>query len=383
MAQSIVKTQTHLMRQYYKDFSKYAKGKAPEKKIAWVTAFTPIEILEALDIAYYYPESYAAVIAASEKEQSLLVESNHQFLSRDCCSYSCCIEGCLELEEGPRGIPPKPDVLIATNNQCNTLPNWWNILAERYQVPLIVLDYPGELVNYEQAYKYVTKQHEDFIEKMEVLSGNKLDITLLEEMIHNSSMSIAAWNKIIEHLPTRNIKPTILFDGITFLIISRCKAETVELYEMMEEDIRQKPMANLGFTPVYWIGYPLWYHPDRYLSEWLDNNCRIVGSNYITWWSLDYSGEDVFEKLFRAYNYTFLNLAQEARNEKLSDAIKKSGAVCAVTLHNKSCKCDFVSAKNINLPQAELEMDMIDRTFLDINKTKKQIELLRETICIE
>ena len=29
-------------------------------------------------------------------------------------------------------MPPRPDVLIATNNQCNTLPGWWNILAEKY-----------------------------------------------------------------------------------------------------------------------------------------------------------------------------------------------------------------------------------------------------------
>ena len=140
MAQTIVRIQTKLMKDYYKDFSKYAKGKALENKVAWVTAFTPVEILEALGIDYYYPESYAAVIAASEKEQNMLMESQHRFLSRDCCSYSCCFNGCLDTEEGPRGVPPKPDVLIATNNQCNTLPNWWNVLAKRYQVPLIVLD---------------------------------------------------------------------------------------------------------------------------------------------------------------------------------------------------------------------------------------------------
>lgn len=70
MGNTYVKLQTQLMREYYKDFSKYARGKAPANKVAWVTAFTPVEILEALDIAYYYPESYAAVIAASQKEQT-------------------------------------------------------------------------------------------------------------------------------------------------------------------------------------------------------------------------------------------------------------------------------------------------------------------------
>jgi benzoyl-CoA reductase/2-hydroxyglutaryl-CoA dehydratase subunit BcrC/BadD/HgdB len=368
------------MRDYYKYFSKYAKGKTPDKKVAWVTAFTPVEILEALGISYYYPESYAAVIAASEKEQGLLEESEKQFLSRDCCSYSCCIEGCVTLEEGPRGIPPKPDVLIATNNQCNTLPNWWNILSERYQVPLIVIDYPGENVSGELAFDYVKKQHLDLIARMEELSGNQLDGAYLMELLENSERSVASWNKVTGYLKTKDISPTMLFDDITYLITSRCNPQTSELYEMMAAELGEKSDASYEETPVFWLGYPLWYHADRYLSECLEG-FRIVGSNYITWWSLDYSGEDCFEKLFNAYNGTFLNLSQQTRNERLKKLVDESGAVCAVTLHNKSCKCDFVSAKNIDIPQIELEIDMIDRKFLDVEKAKRQVNLLKETLC--
>lgn len=110
MAQTIIRIQTKLMKEYYQYFSKYAKGKQQECKVAWITAFAPVEILETLGIACYYPESYAAVIAASGMEQPLLSKSEESDLSRDCCSYSCCMQGCLELEEGPRGVPPKPDL---------------------------------------------------------------------------------------------------------------------------------------------------------------------------------------------------------------------------------------------------------------------------------
>lgn len=382
MAQSIGKIQTQLMREYYKFFSKYAKGKTPDRKVAWVTAFTPVEILEALEISYYYPESYAAVIAASGLEQELLAESNNQFLSRDCCSYSCCIEGCVELEEGPRGIPPKPDILIATNNQCNTLPNWWNILAERYAVPLIVLDYPGENVPEEVAFDYVTKQHKELICRLEAFCGNKLDIAVLSELLENSKKSVSAWNKVISYIKSKEIQATMLFDDITFLITSRCNSQTAVLYEMMSEELSNKPDFENNAIPIFWLGYPLWYHQDRYLSEILEG-FRITGSNYLTWWCLDYSGNDCFEKLFYAYNYTFLNLLQKTRNERLLKVIRNSGALCAVTLHNKSCKCDFVSAKNVGIPQIELEIDMIDRTFLDVEKAKKRMELLKEMICIK
>lgn len=380
MGQSIVKIQAKLMRDYYKNFSKFAKGRAPAEKVAWVTSFVPVEILEALGIAYYYPESYAAVIAASGKEQPLLSRSAENDLCCDCCSYSCCIEGCLELEEGPRGVPPRPDILIATNNQCSTLPNWWNILAQRYNVPLIVLDYPGDRLDRQSAYNYVKGQHEELIRQMEELSGNTLDMQTLSQLIDNSVRSIEAWNRIVEAFPKYELAPTALFDDISFLITSRCKPETGELYELMVNDLCQTPREDDGKIPLFWLGYPLWYHPDRYLSELLDG-FKVVGSNYITWWCLDYSGGDVFERLFNAYNYTFLNLDQQARNERLSACIKASGAVCAITLHNKSCKCDFVSARSIEIPQAEIEVDMIDRTFADESRTKELIALLRDTVC--
>lgn len=376
MAQTIVRLQTKLMRDYYKDFSKYAKGRLPEKKTAWVTAFTPVEILEALDISYYYPESYAAVIAASGKEQKMLAESEVRYLSRDCCSYSGCFHGCITTEDGPRGIPPKPDILIATNNQCNTLPNWWNLLAAEYNVPLIVLDYPGEAYDRTGAFAYVTKQHKQMIAELEKLSGNKLDMNVLSGLLENSRKSVAAWEDVIGYLPQKKVPPTALFDDITFLITSRCKKETSELYKMMAVTMQDMPKADQTLMPVFWLGYPLWYHPDRYLKELLDG-CRIVGANYITWWNLSYEGDDVFEQLFSAYNDTFLNLSLESRNRRLTKIIRDSGAVCAVSLHNKSCKCDFVSARNIRLPQAELEIDMIDREFLDMAKAEKQMQLLK------
>lgn len=377
---SSIKLQAKLMRDYYQDFSKYTKGKPPAHKVAWVTAFTPVEILEALGMGYIYPESYAAVIAASGKEQTLLEESERQALCRDCCSYSCCFEGSLALESGPRGMPPKPDILIATNNQCNTLPNWWNILAQRYNIPLIVLDYPGEAAERQDAFEYVTAQHEELIAQMEVLSGNAIDMGRLSQLIQNSENSVAAWRRIVEFFPKRDVSPTLLFDGVSHLITSRCKPETAELYTAMQMELSELPETNGTKAALFWLGYPLWYHAKRYLPELLED-CRISGSNYITWWNLDYLGDTPLEKLFHAYNYTFLNLTPETKRIRLAACIEQSGAVGAISLHNKSCKCDFVSARHIGIPQAELEIDMIDREFLNIERAKRQIGVLLESIC--
>ena len=277
-------------------------------------------------------------------------------------------------------MPPKPDILIATNNQCNTLPTWWNILAQKYQVPLIILDYPGEGAERASAYDYVTAQHKALIAQLEALSGSCLNLAELDRRILNSQNSVEAWNRVVELLPLFEIPPTILFDSISFLITARSKEETAELYHMLAQELQELPAADQSKIPLFWLGYPLWYHPKRYLEEMLEG-CRISGSNYITWWSLNYSGENVFEKLFTAYNDTFLNLTRETKRARLAECIQKSGAKGAVVLHNKSCKCDFVSARQIELPQVELEIDMIDRAFINTDKARKQLEQLMEILC--
>ena len=380
MRKTIIGLQTGLMKEYYRYFSKYAKGRTPDKKVAWVTAFTPVEILEALDMLYYYPESYAAVIAASGKEQELMDTSERNDLSRDCCSYSCCFNGCLDNDEAPRGTPPGPDVLIATNNQCDTLPNWWNVLSVKYNVPLIVIDYPGENMPREDALSYVTGQHKSLISRLEELTGNKLDEDRLLAVIENSRNSVDKWTKVISYLPKKNINPATFFDDINFLITSRCRTETAELYELMAESLENTEDADDDRIRAFWLGYPLWYHKDRILSECLED-FRITGSNYITWWNLDYSGSDVYERLFSAYDRTFLNLSRKSRAARLRELIRASEAECAVVLHNKSCKCDFVSARNIELIQAELDIDMIDREYLNVGRAKAQMEILKETLC--
>lgn len=374
MVNTVNGLKSKLLKDYYKNFSKYNKGKYPDKKIAWITSFAPVEILDAAGFDYYYPESYSAVMAASGREQGALDNFSSAELSVDCCSYMRCFEGAKE-NNLPRGTMPTPDILIATNNQCNTLPVWWNVISERLNVPLIIIDYPGENADKQTALKYVTHQHKKLIDILEQISGVAFDIDRFKMVVDNSTASMDAWRGLIRYMCNKNISPTVFFDDISFLITSRCKPETAELYTLMAETFDGFADAHSGLVKLFWIGYPLWYHPDRYFSEFL-KDYRVVGSNYITWWNLDFKGSNLYERLFNAYNYTFLNLLQRSRDERLAALIEASGAEVALVLKNKSCKCDFVSAKNIAIPKTEVEIDMIDRNFADTEKIKNAIALL-------
>jgi benzoyl-CoA reductase/2-hydroxyglutaryl-CoA dehydratase subunit BcrC/BadD/HgdB len=377
MAESISQSIYEINRKAYRYFSKKTPV-TPEQKVAWITSFCPVELLEVFDIAYVYPESYAAVIAASGKEQECLEYSRSQGLSLDCCSYSACFQGCLGIGSGPRGMPPKPDMLIASNNQCNTLPNWWNLMAEQLHVPLFIIDYPGEYGADKQTRTYVDKQHAELIKALSEITGKSLDIEHLSSLIDTSRKNISLWKKITSLLPDYDISAGSLFDRISPLILARCLPETTLFFTLLAEECAEiKRDANTN--RLYWLGYPFWYPGGRVLPE-LDS--LIVGGDYLSWWNLRYDGEDVWERLYNAYNFTFLNLTAGSKTKMILEDIKNTRAQAMVINHNKSCKRDFSTLYNEYsvLPYTIIESDMIDRNYLNKSAVQERINTLLAVI---
>lgn len=94
---------------------------------------------------------------------------------------------------------------------------------------------------------------------------------------------------------------------------------------------------------------PLASYPDKViLSTIMEGNWQ---ADFGKWLNDNFYSHTKFERLFRAYNYTFLNMTQQTKRKWLGMCLEQSGAVGTVTLHNKSCKCDFVSANSVGLPR--------------------------------
>lgn len=373
MAESIATQLYQINKWIYRNFSK----KEPINKkepVAWITSFVPVELLDALSIGYVYPESYAAIISASGKAAQCLDRAKADNLSLDCCSYSTCFNGCLSLGQGPRGLPSKPDILIASNNQCNTLPNWWNLLAQKLDVPLIVLDYPGEGNNGMYTAEYVKKQHESLVAELERLSGNRLDEKKLSEIIDVSKDNVSLWQCILELFPKHDLSPRILFDYVSPLILARSRPETGNFYRMLAEELASYPRRG-NENRIFWVGYPFWYDKQRCLTV---EGMQIVGSNYATWWNLDYRGNNVWDILYHAYNFTLLNLTGKTRSKLINDGLAYTKADGVIINRNKSCKRDFFSLNEFSctLPCAVIESDMIDGSFIDLQTANDRMNSL-------
>ena len=65
-------------------------AKENDKFIAYVNAFTPVELLYAMDVIPIYPENHAVIIGARKMTPELAAAAEGMGYSMDLCSYARC-----------------------------------------------------------------------------------------------------------------------------------------------------------------------------------------------------------------------------------------------------------------------------------------------------
>lgn len=359
-----------IIQKYYSNFARNPQAvRKSGKPLAWVTSFVPIEILYALDIEFVFPESYAAVIAASSKGDHYISKAYEMNLDSSICSYSTCFNGSFFSSSGPRGIPFKPDVLIATNNQCNTLPGWWNNLSLELDVPVFVLDYPGEEEPEANIRDYVKRQHRDLIAFLEKMCGTKLDESKLRAGISNSREAIGRWKEFLDLRRDYYISCQNSFDYILPLIVARCFDETKDFYHEFKDKLKEESPILAGEKRLLWHGYPLWHHHKRYIDKFESDSIKIIADDYSSWWNLEYSGPSWEDELAGAYNYTYLNRNMEFKKRFLASLIDYYTIDGIIFNANKSCKRESALVlplkESVKKPSVIITSDMVDSTVLN------------------
>ena len=112
------------------------------RKVAWVTSGAPAELLKALDFYVLYPENHAAICGTARVAVDIATEAENAGYSRDICSYARTDIGALLSGKTPVGKLPRPDLLMACTNICQTVLFWYRVLAHHLHVPLILIDTP-------------------------------------------------------------------------------------------------------------------------------------------------------------------------------------------------------------------------------------------------
>jgi benzoyl-CoA reductase/2-hydroxyglutaryl-CoA dehydratase subunit BcrC/BadD/HgdB len=336
------------------------------RKVAWVTSGAPAELLKALDFYVLYPENHAAICGTARVAVEISSEAENAGYSRDICSYARTDIGALLSGKTPVGKLPRPDLLMACTNICQTVLFWYRVLAHYFKVPLILIDTP--FVYYEQApehaVEFVKRQLEEAVPVAEKVAGKSLDQRKLREVARLSKLASQLWLEIMQrnqHQPA----PISVFDQfiqMAPIVEMRGDAATVDFYAALLKEVDARIARGVGAVKherkrLLWDNLPIWYRL-RYLAEFLgEQGVAIVASTYTNAWGelaplID--PERPIESAARTYIYPILNRSTGHKldtMQRMMDAYHLDGVI----LHSdRSCK-----------PYSIGQMDQRDRLIRD------------------
>lgn len=336
------------------------------RKVAWVTSGAPVELLKALGFCVIYPENHAAICGTARVAVDLASEAENAGYSRDICSYARTDFGALLSGKTPVGKLPRPDLLLACTNICQTVLFWYRVLARHFNVPLVLIDTP--FVYYDQAsghaIEFVKRQLEEAVPTMERVAGCSLDERKLKRVGQSSRIASQLWMEIMER-NRRQPAPITAFDQFTQMapiVELRGDGATVDLYAAMLQEIDERIARGIGAVKnerkrILWDNLPIWYRL-RYLAEFLgEHGVAIVASTYTNAWGELASmidPERPFESMARTFTYPILNRGTGHKLATMKRMIAEYHLDGAILHSDRSCK-----------PYSVGQMDQRDRLIRD------------------
>ncbi|NPV91138.1 MAG: 2-hydroxyacyl-CoA dehydratase [Firmicutes bacterium] len=322
------------------------KAKEEGKTVAWVTSIAPREILEAMDIVTMYPENHAAAVGAKKDSMNMIAISEAMGYSSDICSYARVNMGYVEAGDCAAGKMPTPDLVFCCNNICNTVTKWYEILARRLNVPLVMIDTPfshGDEVD-DHAAEYMVGQFKEAIRQLEQITGRKFDYDRFREVLALSSKAATIWHESLE-LGRAIPSPLNGLDFFNYMALAVCmrgNQKAVDFFTLLRDELAEKKARGesaIGGEKyrILWDGIPFWYDL-KFMSDCLRSyQACMVASTYPDNWSLIYDIDDL-KTVARAYASIYVNTNFNSRIKKMVKMVTDF-SVDGVIMHvNRSCK---------------------------------------------
>ncbi len=327
--------------------ARYAPG---VHKVAWVTSGAPAEVLQALGYVLIYPENHAALCGARKMGAELCQAAEDEGYSKDLCSYVRTDLGSIATGNTPVGKLPPPDLLLCCTNICQTVKYWYEVLADHFGVPLVVVDTP---FLYEQAHEhqveYVRRQlEEELVPVAERVAGHDLTDQTLRRTTQEAQAASRLWCEILDRSQHRPA-PMTAFDGFLLMgpiVAMRGQPETTAYYRKVLAELDDRIAAGVGAIKderhrVLWDNLPVWYRISRLSKSLAALGVNVVASNYTYAWAelADmFDPDDAMASAARTYLHPILNRSTAhklAGMRRMIDDFDLDGVI----LHSdRSCK---------------------------------------------
>ena len=334
-------------------------------KVVWVTSGAPVEFLKALDFTIHYPENHAAVCGTVRQVELIASEAEALGYSRDICSYSRTDIGAVVSGITPVGKLPRPDLLLACTNICQTVLQWYRVLAEHFKVPLILIDTP---FIYDEAEKhsinYVQTQLEEAIGIAEKVAGKSLKMSRFQQVTQYAQQASFLWAEILnsaKHQPA----PLSVFDQfiqMAPIVEMRGDAATVDFYARMLKEVNTRVSNGVGAVikerkRLLWDNLPIWFKM-RWLAGFFGRNGIVISaSTYTNAWAelaAMFDPQHPLESSAMTYLHPILNRGTGHKLKTMRKMISDYHLDGAILHSDRSCK-----------PYSIGQMDQRDALFQD------------------
>lgn len=368
------------------------------KKIAWVTSGGPVEPLYAAGIVPVYPENHGAMCGAFRMGPKLCEQAEDMGFSRDVCSYARCDIACAVNGSGPIGGLPKPDLLICCNNICGTVTKWYEVLADHFNVPLVLIDTPYLHDGQVNAHtiRYVRDQFDDLIATIENVAGRRFSERKLRRRMELSLECVQAWQRILAYCRNRPA-PISCFDAFAHMfpiVTLRGTKWATRYYKHLETEIQRR--VDQGFGAVrnerirlLWDNLPIWYEIRHLFRHLASRGVCLVADTYTNAWTLDnLDGERSLDSMAEAYTTIYLNIGMRKRYDQTAE-LAQLFDVDGVLMHsNRSCKpysfgqldIQRIVRQELDLPCLLVEADMTDSRSYARDQVQARLDAFIETI---
>lgn len=384
-------------------WAKLHTAKKQGKKIAWVSGNAPAELLYSFDILPAYPENYAAVLASAQLSSSFCQMAETKGFSRDLCSYARTNLGDVFWDNAvkpqmPFGGLPEPDVLITTRIPCLTQVKWWEIIRDKYNIPMFSLDAPFSTTEETSgvALDYVQAQLSELIQFLEDFSGSRLNENEFLSALKLSDQAAELWHEIMD---MRAAIPCPVGSremcGNVFSLVSSLGTDVpVKFFTELRDELREKVRNGVGVVPNEEVrlmldNIPYWHHLSL-LSDVEDHNAVFVFETYLRY---VWGGRINLEDPLRGYaqkvlTEVWLNSGLDLRKAYLRRDVKKYSINGVLFLSNRSCKryslwqleLKTFLQDELGIPSIMIEGDMADPSGYSKEQAYTRLEAFLEMI---
>ena len=380
------------------------------KPTAWATSGSPVEMLYAMDVQPMLPENSATVSAAQKFSQKFIEIAEQQGFSYDLCSYFKTNIGAVESKAGMiEGGTRKPTFMLSTDVICDTHVNWFQVQAERMNVPHFTIDVPHVVSNTNNRQlnyftKYVSEQLYELIDFMQEVTGHEYNEEKARKVTENSWNLSMVWQDIYnlrKYVPCP-ISTRDTFGGLFPLFTMPGLKAPIKLYKRMYREAKERVDAGVGALEkedfrLMFEGIPFWYNL-KYFSKLEKYGAIIVYEPYTYAFSKymnpNVTKEMVLNKPIEAMSELMMSFWYvydlETRIKKFAETVEE-WKIDGVLLHeNMSCRpnsCGLYDLKkhlmeDYDIPCLIINADMNDPRKLNeiqvTNQIESFIEILRQ-----